>query len=47
MANLCVKSAKKKKLTQDELCVYSRVDRSYISELENGEKTPSLLRLLL
>ena len=28
----------KKKLTQDELNLYSHVDRSYISELENEEK---------
>lgn len=34
---------KDKKLTQDELSLYSRVDRSYISELENGEKAPTLL----
>lgn len=36
---------KEKKLTQDELSLYSRVDRSYISELENGEKAPSLLTI--
>ncbi|WP_436756523.1 helix-turn-helix domain-containing protein, partial [Streptomyces sp. URMC 124] len=29
----------------DELSLYSRVDRSYISELENGEKAPSLLTI--
>lgn len=39
------KIRKEKKLTQDELSVYSRVDRSYISELENGEKAPSLLTI--
>lgn len=36
---------KEKKLTQDELSHYSRVDRSYINELENGEKAPSLLTI--
>lgn len=36
---------KGKKLTQDELSLYSRVDRSYISELENGEKAPTLLTI--
>lgn len=36
---------KEKKLTQDELSLFSRVDRSYISELENGEKAPSLLTI--
>ncbi|MHA2854204.1 helix-turn-helix domain-containing protein [Paenibacillus lautus] len=36
---------KEKKLTQDELSLYSRVDRSYNSELENGEKAPSLLTI--
>lgn len=36
---------KEKKLTQEELSLYSRVDRSYISELENGEKAPSLLTI--
>jgi transcriptional regulator with XRE-family HTH domain len=40
------KIRKEKKLTQDELSVYSRVDRSYISELENGEKAPSLLTII-
>lgn len=39
------KIRKEKKITQDELSVYSRVDRSYISELENGEKAPSLLTI--
>ena len=39
------KIRKEKKLSQDELSVYSRVDRSYISELENGEKAPSLLTI--
>ncbi|MUG23120.1 helix-turn-helix domain-containing protein [Paenibacillus macerans] len=28
------------------LSLYSRVDRSYISELENGEKAPSLLTII-
>ncbi|MGC6585090.1 helix-turn-helix domain-containing protein [Paenibacillus sp. Dod16] len=37
---------KEKKLTQDELSLYSRVDRSYISELENGEKAPTLLTII-
>jgi len=36
---------KEKKLTQDQLSLFSRVDRSYISELENGEKAPSLLTI--
>ncbi|WP_268895037.1 helix-turn-helix domain-containing protein [Paenibacillus sp. USDA918EY] len=27
------------------MSIYSRVDRSYISELENGEKAPSLLTI--
>lgn len=39
------KIRKEKKLTQDELSLYSRVDRSYISELENGEKAPTLLTI--
>ncbi|GIO33513.1 hypothetical protein J2TS6_46540 [Paenibacillus albilobatus] len=39
------KIRKEKKFTQDELSIYSRVDRSYISELENGEKAPSLLTI--
>ncbi|MDR9855643.1 helix-turn-helix transcriptional regulator [Paenibacillus sp. VCA1] len=39
------KVRKEKKFTQDELSIYSRVDRSYISELENGEKAPSLLTI--
>ncbi|WP_438351675.1 helix-turn-helix domain-containing protein [Paenibacillus sp. FA6] len=37
---------KENQLTQDELSVYSRVDRSYISELENGEKAPFLLTII-
>ncbi|BFH60523.1 helix-turn-helix domain-containing protein [Paenibacillus azoreducens] len=39
------KIRKENKFTQDELSIYSRVDRSYISELENGEKAPSLLTI--
>ncbi|MHA0856182.1 helix-turn-helix domain-containing protein [Paenibacillus sp. CMAA1364] len=37
------KARKEIQLTQEQLNLYSRVDRSYISELENGEKAPSLL----
>ncbi|MGM1050420.1 MAG: helix-turn-helix domain-containing protein [Bacillota bacterium] len=40
------KLRKENQLTQDELSLYSRVDRSYISELENGEKAPSLHTIL-
>lgn len=40
------KARKENKLTQDQLSLYSRVDRSYISELENGEKAPSLLTII-
>ncbi|AOZ93292.1 helix-turn-helix domain-containing protein [Paenibacillus crassostreae] len=40
------KIRKENKLTQDELSLYSRVDRSYISELENGGKAPSLLTII-
>lgn len=40
------KIRKENQLTQDELSLYSRVDRSYISELENGEKAPSLLTII-
>ncbi len=40
------KIRKVNQLTQDELSLYSRVDRSYISELENGEKAPSLLTII-
>ncbi|WP_438348905.1 helix-turn-helix domain-containing protein [Paenibacillus sp. FA6] len=40
------KARKEIKLTQDQLSLYSRVDRSYISELENGEKAPSLLTII-
>jgi transcriptional regulator with XRE-family HTH domain len=32
--------------TQDQLSIYSRVDRSFISEMENGEKAPTLLTLI-
>ncbi|WP_106768799.1 helix-turn-helix domain-containing protein [Paenibacillus faecalis] len=39
------KIRKEKRFTQDELSLYSRVDRSYISELENGEKAPTLLTI--
>ncbi|ANA81063.1 hypothetical protein PVOR_07550 [Paenibacillus vortex V453] len=39
------KTRKEKELTQDQLSLYSRVDRSYISELENGEKAPTLLTI--
>jgi transcriptional regulator with XRE-family HTH domain len=40
------KIRKERKLTQDELSLYSNVDRSYISELENGGKAPSLLTII-
>jgi HTH-type transcriptional regulator, competence development regulator len=40
------KLRKDKKLTQEQLSLYSRVDRSYISELENGEKSASFLTIL-
>lgn len=39
------KIRKRKKLTQDELSLYSHVDRSYISELENEEKAPTPLTI--
>lgn len=39
------KIRKEKKLTQDELSLFSRVDRSYISELENGVKAPTLITI--
>jgi len=32
--------------TQDQLSVYSRIDRSFISEIENGEKAPTLLTII-
>ncbi|OME27750.1 helix-turn-helix domain-containing protein [Paenibacillus odorifer] len=37
---------KNNKYTQDELSLYSRVDRSFISELENGEKSASFLTIV-
>ncbi|RRJ64107.1 XRE family transcriptional regulator [Paenibacillus oralis] len=37
---------KENQMTQDQLSLFSRVDRSYISELENGEKAPSLLTII-
>lgn len=37
---------KDKKYTQDELSLYSRVDRSFISELENGEKSATFLTIV-
>ncbi|MCL6457244.1 MAG: helix-turn-helix domain-containing protein [Gorillibacterium sp.] len=40
------KIRKEKNLTQDQLSVYSGVDRSYISELENGVKSASFLTIL-
>lgn len=40
------KARKESNLTQDQLSLYSRVDRSYISELENGEKAPTLLTII-
>lgn len=32
--------------TQDQLSNYSRIDRSFISEMENGEKAPTLLTII-
>ncbi|MHA6529135.1 helix-turn-helix domain-containing protein [Paenibacillus sp. BAC0078] len=32
--------------TQEQLSLYSRVDRSFISELETGEKAASFLTIL-
>ncbi|MGZ7443154.1 helix-turn-helix domain-containing protein [Paenibacillus sp. TH7-28] len=40
------KLRKENQMTQDQLSLYSRVDRSYISELENAEKAPSLLTII-
>ncbi|GAA3411823.1 helix-turn-helix domain-containing protein [Paenibacillus hodogayensis] len=37
---------KEKGYTQEQLSDYSRIDRSFISELENGEKAPTLLTLI-
>ncbi|WP_438431595.1 helix-turn-helix domain-containing protein [Gorillibacterium sp. sgz500922] len=37
---------KDRQLTQERLSEISRVDRSYISEVENGEKSPSFLVIL-
>lgn len=37
---------KENKYTQDELSIYSRVDRSFISELENGEKAATFLTII-
>lgn len=37
---------KDNKYTQDELSLYSRVDRSFISELENGEKSATFLTIV-
>ncbi|NMO94990.1 helix-turn-helix transcriptional regulator [Paenibacillus lemnae] len=34
-----------RKLRKDDLSLYSRLDRSFISGLENGEKAPSLLTI--
>lgn len=42
-----IKEARKKlKMTQDELSLYTRIDRSYISEIETGNKNPSLTTIL-
>lgn len=38
---LC-RARKASKLTQEELAFESRVDRTYISELENGHKSPTV-----
>lgn len=37
---------KEKEFTQDQLSIYSRIDRSFISEIENGEKAPTLLTII-
>lgn len=37
---------KEKKLTQEQLSDTSGIDRSYISELENGEKAASFLTIV-
>lgn len=33
-------------ITQDELSLYTRIDRSYISEIENGIKNPSFSTII-
>ncbi|MGI2295956.1 helix-turn-helix domain-containing protein [Paenibacillus sp. GXUN7292] len=38
---------KELKITQEQLSLYTRIDRSYISEIENGIKNPSLTTILM
>lgn len=33
-------------ITQDQLSLFTRIDRSYISEIETGTKNPSLTTIL-
>ncbi|BBI34951.1 helix-turn-helix domain-containing protein [Cohnella abietis] len=44
--NRIKKARKELKITQDDLSLYTRIDRSYISEIENGIKNPSLTTIL-
>lgn len=46
LGNVLRELRKEREFSQDQLSLYSRVDRSYISELENGEKNPSFLTIL-
>ncbi|WP_339207898.1 helix-turn-helix transcriptional regulator [Paenibacillus sp. FSL K6-3182] len=38
---------KELEITQDQLSLFTRIDRSYISEIENGLKNPSLTTILM
>ncbi len=43
-----IKQARKELgITQDQLSLYTRIDRSYISEIETGVKNPSLTIILM
>jgi transcriptional regulator with XRE-family HTH domain len=37
---------KEKKITQEDLCGMTEMDRSYLSEIENGKANPSIKTLL-
>lgn len=46
IGNNIVKYRKKKNLTQEDLCGLAQIDRSYLSELENGKMNVTIKSLV-
>lgn len=46
IGNNIVKLRKKRKLTQEDLCGLAEIDRSYLSEIENGKMNVTIKALV-